>query len=62
MNVSMNTSAAGLGQVHMYQTKSQVTILLLICSPWVTHLQVWEAAGMLCKCIYMGIEIAEKST
>ena len=21
---------------------------------WVTHLQVWETAGMLCECIYMG--------
>ena len=35
--------------------KSQVPMLQLIYSTWVTHLQVYmETAGMLCKCIYMG--------
>ena len=35
--------------------KSQVPMLQLIYSTWVTHLQVYmETAGMLCECIYMG--------
>ena len=34
--------------------KSQVPMLQLIHSTWVTHLQMWETAGMLCECIYMG--------
>ena len=34
--------------------KSQVPMLQLIYSTWVIYLQVWETAGMLCKCIYMG--------
>ena len=34
--------------------KSEVPMLQLIYSTWVTHLQVWETAGMLCECIYMG--------
>ena len=34
--------------------KSQVSMLQLIYSTWVTHLQVWETEGMLPECIYMG--------
>ena len=34
--------------------KSQVPMLQLIYSTWVTHLQVWETAGMLCECILYG--------
>ena len=35
--------------------KSQVPMLQLIYSTWVTHLQVYmETTGMLCKYIYMG--------
>ena len=35
--------------------KSQIPMLQLIYSTWVTHLQVYmETAGMLCECIYMG--------
>ena len=35
--------------------KSQVPMLQLIYSTWVTHLQVYkETAGMLFECIYMG--------
>ena len=34
--------------------KSQVPMLQLIYSTWVTHLQVWKTAGMLGKCIYVG--------
>ena len=32
--------------------KSQVPMLQLIYSTWVTHLQVWETAGMLHECIW----------
>ena len=35
--------------------KSQMPMLQLIYSTWVTDLQVcMETAGMLCECIYMG--------
>ena len=34
--------------------KSQVPMLQLIYSTWVTHLQVWETTGMLREYIYMG--------
>ena len=34
--------------------KSQVPMLQLKYSTWVTHLQVWETAGMLHECIYIG--------
>ena len=35
--------------------KSQMPMLQLIYSTWVTHLQVcMETAGMFCECIYMG--------
>ena len=35
--------------------KSQVPMLQLVYSTWVTHLQMcMETAGMLCKSIYMG--------
>ena len=34
--------------------KSQVPMLQLIYSTWVTHLHVWETARMLCESIYMG--------
>ena len=56
--VGMSTRAQheyeGTAQVSVYISgKSQVPMLQLIYSTWVTHLQEWGTAGMLRERIYM---------
>ena len=40
--------------VSIFSGKSQVPMLQLIHSIWVTHLQVWDTTGLLHECINMG--------